>query len=124
MTKLFAPKEYWSMPKKTIDKITGGCGPSGTGDMIVPDTIYGLSVKSACRIHDFMYYFGENLEDKDRADRVFLNNMIRLIKNGSKFFILRKLRLLRALTYYRAVKYFGGAAFWAGKNPTDEEGDV
>jgi hypothetical protein len=122
--KLFAPKEYWTTPKEEIDRVAGGCGPGGVGDYFVPDTIYGLSVKPACRIHDFCYAIGETIADKDSADRIFLNNMLRIIIEVTKWWILRKLRIWRAYTYYKAVKRFGGPAFWNGKNSSKEEREV
>jgi len=118
--KLWAPKEYWLALPEQRAEIAGGCGPGGIGDWFVPDTLWGLSVKPACQIHDWMYHFGENLEDKKQADRVFLNNMVRIINDQTGNRILRSLRLHRAATYYRAVKRFGGPAFWHGKNSEGE----
>ena len=119
--KLYAPSSYWETPSHIIDEMTGGCGPGGFGDMLVPDTMYGLSVKPACRIHDFQYFVGKTLEDKIAADRIFLNNMVRIINANSGLRILRRLRLIRARTYYTFVQCFGGPAFWAGKNSNLEE---
>lgn len=124
MIKLFAPKEYWNTPKEEVDKVTGGCGPGGKGDWLVPDTMYGLSVKPACRIHDYMYAFGETIEDKESADRAFLNNMLRIIIEVTKWYLMRKLRIWRAYTYYKAVKKFGGPAFWKNKNSDEEEREI
>jgi len=122
--KLFAPKEYWEMSKEAIDEITGGCGPGGLGDKLVPDTIYGLSIFAACRIHDFMWHFGVTQEDKDIADRVFKNNMIRIIEAKTKYKIIKWLRIRRANTYYKAVSVFGDGAYWNDKNSEDEFRDV
>lgn len=113
---LFAPDEYWDVDDATRASIVGGCGPGGIGDWFVPDTIWGLNIKSACSIHDWMYHFGETLEDKVRADRVFLNNMVRLVFANTRNRILRKLRLRRTVVYYEAVKRYGGPAFWDGKD--------
>ncbi len=63
-----------------------------------------------------MYTVGGSLADKDEADRVFLNNLLRLIEAVDSVWLLRKLRRARARTYYEAVHIFGGPAFWAGKN--------
>lgn len=113
---LYAPKAYWDMDPKMVDEITGGCGPGGVGDRFVPDTVYLLSIFDACRIHDWMYRFGETLADKDEADRIFLNNMVRIVEasRGPKW--LKKLRLRRVQKYYLAVHLLGGSAFWKGKN--------
>jgi hypothetical protein len=129
--KLFAPIEYGDQPcsfhfatQEMRDDIAGGCGPGGTGDLIVPDTLWGISVKPACAIHDWMYAFGLSAKDKALADRIFLNNMVRLIKARNSWGFLENLRLRRARTYYLAVKYFGGPSFWRGKNLDKEELNV
>ena len=116
--KLYAPKAYWETPENELKQITGGCGPGGIGDWLVPDTMYGLSVFKACQIHDFMYAMGETNDDKEEADRVFKNNLIRIIKHHGG--ILKSLRIIRAHTYYLSVKWFGGPAFWDNKNKDDE----
>ena len=120
--RLFAPKSYWISTDAERHAIVSGCGP-GTGwkAMLVPETIYGLSVHEACDIHDWMYHLGLAIQDKDEADRVFLNNMIRIIDSRTSWRWLRVLRLRRAKAYYLAVCTFGGPAFWAGKNDPEEE---
>ena len=129
--KLFAPKEYSDQPcsffeasEELRSDVAGGCGPGGPGDMLVPDTMYGLSVRPACRIHDWMYHFGRILPDKELSDRVFLNNMVRIIKARGSLGFLENLRLRRAKTYYVMVRDFGGPAFWNSKNDETEMGDV
>ena len=115
---LYAPPEYWACDPEMRKKITGGCGPGGWGDWLVPDTMYGLDVKPACEIHDF--YYGPLMpgthECKEEADRVLLNNLIRIIEAKTKSEILKAMRRRRAKTYYQAVKTFGGPAFWKNKN--------
>jgi hypothetical protein len=118
---LYCEYDYESTAEILRRKQTNGCGPGGWKFDLVPDTMYGLSVREACDIHDWMYLFGKTLEDKDRADRSFLNNVIRLIdaRTTTNWFgrnILKPLRYRRAKTYYEAVSHFGGAAFWKGKN--------
>lgn len=61
-----------------------------------------------------MYHFGKDISNKEKADRVFLNNMLRIIEEGSVNW-LKPLRRMRAMKYYSAVKDFGGPAFWSGK---------
>lgn len=85
---------------------------------LVPDTIYLLTVTEACNIHDYMYSIGSNLGDKDEADRVFLNNLVRLIQDHGG--LLKPLRLCRAKTYYKFVVGLGGPAFWDNKNQVTE----
>jgi hypothetical protein len=107
--KLYAPDEFWNMSENAILEVTGGCGPGKAGGYIVPDRVWGLSIKRACRIHDFMY---SDLCDatKEEADRVFLDNMRRLIFDGIRWKWLIRLRLRRAKTYYLFVKYGGGTS--------------
>jgi len=119
---LFAPPSYWTCTEAMRREIVSGCGPGkGWKANLVPETLWGLSVHEACDIHDWMYHLGETIEDKKEADRVFLNNMIRIIDVRTKWNWLRRLRLRRAKTYYLAVCWFGGPAFWAGKNQPGEE---
>ena len=127
MIELFAPKNYGFQPccyhEATLQMkadAAGGCGPGGFGDKFVPDTLWGLSVKPSCEIHDWTYYYGETNEDKNKADRIFLNNMIRQIKDCDSWGMVENLRLRRARTYYNMVSWFGGGAFYANINDLDE----
>jgi len=90
---------------------SNGCGSDGNSN-IVPNTIYGLSVFEACRLHDYAYLKGKTNEDKDKADREFLNNLIRIITNYDKWWYPTSFAKVRAKEYYLAVKYFGGSAFF------------
>lgn len=127
--KLYAHPDFWTLTEEQLAEIVGGCGPGGLGDYLVPDNIdwpwpWGLSIKPACKIHDFDYHMGQTLEDKKRGDRVFLNNMIRIIQAETKWSWVRRRRLRRANLYYEAVKQFGAPAFWAGKNNDAEFQEV
>lgn len=129
---LYAPSAYWDIPKEVRESRKTACGAGdGVGDAVVPDRIWGLNVTEACRIHDFMYSEGKTLEDKERADRVLLNNLLRLIdaaEESSKFrpwaMVVAAVRRYRAMTYYNAVRDFGGPAFWNGKNPDNEMSEI
>ena len=114
---LYAPKEYCELTPETKKRIVNGCGAANARFDFVPDRIWGLKITEACNIHDFMYQMGATNEDKEIADRVFLNNLVRLIK--AKGGILKPLRMIRAKEYYLAVKFFGASAFWEGKNSPD-----
>ena len=127
MVKLFAPLVYGDQPCSfhfaTPDQkadATGGCGPGGMGDLLVPDTLWGLSVRRSCQIHDWMYTFGETEDDKTRADLIFLNNMVREIKAAKSWGLLENLRLHRAKIYYHAVSIFGGSSFHDSSNDPEE----
>ena len=127
--KLFAPVEYWRLKKEdpeSLSMLVGGCGPGGIGDHIVPDTLWGMKVTAACAIHDFYYseMMPGTIECKEEADRVFLNNMLRIVDARSKNKLLKRLRRRRAKTYYYCVKWWGGPAFWEHKNTEGEYQEV
>jgi hypothetical protein len=114
---LFAPLSYRGAPKEVRDIAVNGCGTGGWKGALVPETMWGLDIREACNIHDWMYLAGETIADKEEADRVFLNNLLRIIETDSRWEWLAALRRRRALKYYEAVRVFGGPAFWNGKNP-------
>lgn len=115
--KLQAPKMFWNSSKKEIDKYTGGCGPGSFWDKIVPNTLWGLSIFNACRIHDWMYYQGKTEEDRKIADSVFLDNMLAIIEEKSHRFF-KMSRRSRAMIYYSAVRDGGKEAFFSKKMTT------
>ena len=98
------------------DLIANGCGPAGWRVDVVPDSIFFLSIKEACRIHDWDYQHGKTWADKKAADKRFLDNIHALInaKRNQWRWVKRKRRKL-ARVYYLAVKYGGGNAFKKGK---------
>ncbi len=121
MEKLFSPPGYKKLGKKQKANICNECGPKGKFAGIFPNTAWGLYIGESCNIHDYQYYVGKNIDHKKEADRIFLNNLIRIVNNakyswytGGK--LLKWLRLRRVKKYYLAVSWFGGPAFWAGKN--------
>ena len=105
-------------PKAECD----GCG-SGWNEKLVPDTIYGLSIKEACCPHDHRYGIGGTQEDKDIADLELLENTLEIINNytiANQVGRLDKLKCAvyphwlarhRAMTYYDAVVRAGGSSF-------------
>jgi len=114
---LFAPASFLNTPNKTLRSICNGCGAANAKFDFVPDKIYGTYIGYACNIHDWMYHEGRSIEDKEEADRVMLNNILRLIDIDckKKWYKPKFLMRIRAKEYYLAVKHFGGPAFWAGK---------
>jgi len=123
MTKLFADQECWEFKKKFPDEFKSyGCGPGGVGDFLVPDTIYGLSVRDACRIHDFGYRHSSvsSEEDRKKHDRILRNNCLRIVNDHTKYRILKMLRYRRVKTYYMAVRFFGSPAYWEERNDEKE----
>jgi hypothetical protein len=113
---LWAPEQYHQASPEVRAQVCNGCGSAGWKGELVPDSIWFLNIREACCIHDWMYTVGITLDDKDAADRVFLNNMLRIIDAAGGMWLLRDARRTAAHDYYDAVHLFGGPAFWAGKN--------
>ena len=122
---LYAPESYSRLSEAEKKKVCSGCGTKGIGAKLVPDSLFGVNITEACNIHDYMYYIGALIEEKQSADRAFLNNMVRLINaqqprwyeyftGGARRWKRRRLKL--AKLYYEAVDVFGGIAFFKGKN--------
>lgn len=93
------------------DYKSNGCGDSKTS-RIVPDTIYGLSIFEACRLHDWAYVMGKTVEDKNLADFEFLQNLLTIINEHKSWYYPHWLARRRAMTYYDAVTRFGHDAFY------------
>jgi hypothetical protein len=109
---IFAPESFWNLPSPR----PGGCGAGKFGDLLVPDTLWGLKVTFMCKIHDHMYGTGQTEADREMADRVLRNNLMRWIANKDSNGLLQWLRMRRAVKYYHAVRMFGGPAFWNNKH--------
>lgn len=117
---LYAPQSYIQAEPWQRELVINGCGPGGWLGWMVPETMYGLDVSEACDVHDWMYVTGLTIEDKERADRAFLNNLLRIIDANTSWWLLRRLRYRRARLYFEAVRDFGGPAFWSRKNVPEE----
>jgi len=113
---LYAPESYIKASPHVRNQVINGCGPGGWKKKIIPDHLLGLSIKEACNIHDWMYFTGCCIADKEEADRVFRNNMLRIIEAGGGMKILQRYRRYLAQAYYESVEHLGGLAFWANKN--------
>jgi hypothetical protein len=100
------------MPEGYFPPEECACGPQNYLDNLIPDALWGLSIREACCIHDYMYLVGETQADKDIADRVFLENMLLLIEESKPSRLMRWLRRRSAWTYYQAVHRFGGLVYW------------
>jgi len=113
---LYAPASFKVTPIGSLAEVSNGCGAAGAKFDFVPDRIYGTYIGEASHIHDWMYHEGRTIEDKDEADRVFLNNILRLIKKrATAWYKPTFLMRIRAKNYYNSVKLFGGPAFWDNK---------
>ena len=117
---LWAPEEFWALTPEQRADMCNGCGPNGIGAILVPDTIWGLRITEACDIHDFMFAVGQTYEDFLRANRVFMNNIVRIIQARTRTWIMKWLRYRRAYKYFEAVSLLGGPYFWKGKNRPEE----
>lgn len=115
--KLYCPKSYIDATEIERNYVDGGCGPGKLGDYLVPDKIWGLNIKIACTYHDWMYFVGETYQDKIRADKVFYNNMLRLIESNSRWFFPKCVRRILAHIYYWYVCEYGGEFFQKDYKP-------
>ncbi len=113
LTELDASYTYKRATPEERASRCNGCGTKGLGGWLVPDTLWGLDITEACNIHDWDYWEGRTEEDKINADSRFLDNMLKVIQEGT--WILRPIRRARAMLYYSAVRDGGDAAFWKGK---------
>lgn len=104
MLKLSHHKDY--MPKKGCT-----CGAENAKFDFVPDTIFGVSIISACCIHDDRYIRGGTRADKEIADREFLDNMLEIIDNVKKWYYPTMWARHRAVTYYDGVVRGGDSSF-------------
>jgi len=86
-----------------------GCGPGGIGDVLVPDTMWGLDVSEACRIHDFEFRFCKDRSKKafKAANKRLLQNGLIIVKLKSNRWYFKRMRIIRCYTYYYFVKAFG-----------------
>jgi len=117
--KLYAPQEYFSLTKEAKEEICNGCGPKGIWKFFIKNILKLICGKEACNIHDYMYHVGENLEDKKQSDRVFLNNLIRIIDSTTKYRFMLGFKFKIAKMAYKFVKDFGGKYFWDNKNKSE-----
>ena len=113
---LFAPKGFLGTSNIELEKICNGCGAANAKFDFVPDTIYKHCIGPVCHIHDYMYHKGKTLKAKEEADRVMLNNLLRMINRVTGWKSMLKMPMRRrALKMYEAVNAYGGPAFWEGK---------
>lgn len=100
---LLTPLSMLRLSMDAIMEMTNGCGREGIEGRIVPDTIWGLDISPACRVHDYMYTHADALAEENYADAIFGANLISLIQQKTSFPLLKWLRLRRAYKYIDAV---------------------
>lgn len=103
---LAAPQSFWLAGPEQINSLVNGCGPGGFGDRLIPDTVWFLSVKAACKIHDWMFLVYNCETGFELSNQVFMDNMAR-INQTTKQAWLRFLRARRIKKYHQAVCDFG-----------------
>ena len=84
-----------------------GCGPKGWFGKLIPNHLFGLSVKSACDYHDLQYIQGGDNHQRKVADQNFLDGMLEKIKQKSDSKVISFLRRVGAYSYYLAVRFLG-----------------
>lgn len=105
--RLAAPQSFWDYLDQDMSDVVNGCGPGGLGDRIVPDNVYFLSIKAACKIHDWMFTILNDEHGFLLSNQVFLDNMLRINHARTKNKLLYLLRFKRIQKYYRMVTDFG-----------------
>ena len=113
--KLYAPLSYWNATQNELKESCNGCGAKD--GIKVPNTMYGLCIKKACEIHDWMYKYGKTQADKLFADAMFRLNMTLIIDSEDGFGsgVLNPFRQFLAGKYYLAVAEWGNNAYWINK---------
>lgn len=94
------------------------CGAGeGWGQVVVPETIYGLRISPACHIHDYAWDVAQNnMSDFVQSNVMFLGNILAIIRKKSGNSFIRVLRSYRATTYYNAVHEVGKNHFFRLKD--------
>ena len=114
-TGLRFPASFSEASPELREKVCNGCGSAQSNKDYIPDNVIGLNINAAAHIHDWGYEYGKDTyEDKCKHDRIFMNNMLRII--DAKGGILRNDRRKMAKVYYDAVVLCGGPSYWVNKN--------
>jgi len=100
--RLEAPEEYHEADPAEVDEVVNGCGPESVS-FLVPDSILGVDISGACRVHDWEYHEGRR--PRKEIDTRFLRNMLILI--DARGGIMRHIRRIIARWYWRSVKNAG-----------------
>ncbi|CCK81183.1 MULTISPECIES: hypothetical protein [Desulfobacula] len=109
---LAAPRSFWETSKEIRSEVVNGCGPGGLGDFMVPDTVYFVSIKAACMIHDWCFTVFNSEAGFKLSNQIFLDNMQRIVRAETYNKLLMSLRLARVKKYYRAVQDFGRVFYY------------
>jgi len=107
---LYMPLSYIDASEEERAKVCNGCGAKD--GIKVPDRFYGLKIKDACQIHDWMFEIGTTRGDYIFSNLIFFWNMVAIsITHSNRFMMF--FRCERALKYFIAVMFNSGkSAFW------------
>jgi hypothetical protein len=112
---LIAPQGFTDMVSNRpneFKELCNGCGANSRFIDFVPDKLLWLDIKFACHIHDYSWIVcNPTNEEFHKWNRIFFNNMCRLVVSATKSWMLRRLRLFLAKRYYDAVSTFGAYIF-------------
>ena len=100
---------------KNIYSFDNCCGPGkGIAEIAIPDKILGLKISAACFVHDYMWKNSQkSWVDFHHSNSVFLNNILSIVTNETKYSFIRFIRCNMAITYYIAVNCeIGKVIFW------------
>ena len=130
--RLFADEACWKFRQEQPRAWNSfGCGPGRWGDYLIPDTMWGLYIGEACKIHDWGYRLspGASEEHRFEQDRILKWNCMRIINAAYDYRMehnykwhriwewLHEKRTRRAELYYETVRSRGGPAYWEDRNP-------
>lgn len=115
---LTAPIPYWKSIRFNQNQFNG-CGGNDITSFIVPDSLLGLDITSACNIHDYMYSNSSLKITREKADRIFLDNMLSLVEKKSSSKIIKCFRRIKSYLYYYSVRLFGKTYFAKNSPATD-----
>lgn len=111
---LIAPENI-VFPTYLIEHFPHCCGAGeGIGDLLVPESVFGVIISAACFIHDFMWdNMTPSWEYFHASNSIFRTNMSSIINTESGNCLSRKLRMIRIMEYYEAVDHVGAIIFWS-----------
>ena len=107
----YIPQSYYEASPEEIAKVCNGCGPGAWKFDFIPDFIWGVSIKFACDIHDWMYHIGGTKKDRRFADKMFLWNIEFCLLMGTKFPFTTLGNFRAWLFYYGLVRLRGHKHF-------------
>ncbi len=107
--RLKAPKEYYELSPMERRKLLNQCGPDGALNDYIPNHLLGTNISKSCDIHDFMFFEAKNKKEAEYADKIFLENMNKQIKNDKKMNIFDPVRTLFAYVYFLATRVYSNS---------------